>query len=57
MTTFEALGDPTRRRIVDLVREFVARGWLVGTVKHAHHDFDIDHPGKDSHLHRAAGAS
>jgi molybdopterin-guanine dinucleotide biosynthesis protein MobB len=28
----------------------------VGTVKHAHHDFDIDHPGKDSHLHRAAGA-
>jgi molybdopterin-guanine dinucleotide biosynthesis protein MobB len=29
----------------------------VGTVKHAHHDFDIDHPGKDSHRHRAAGAS
>jgi len=36
---------------------FVARGWRVGTVKHAHHDFDVDHPGKDSQLHRAAGAS
>ena len=43
--------------IVDLVRELVARGWRVGTVKHAHHDFDIDHPGKDSQRHRAAGAA
>ncbi len=43
--------------IVGLVRELVGRGWRVGTVKHAHHDFDIDHPGKDSHLHRAAGAT
>ncbi|MBL8202264.1 MAG: molybdopterin-guanine dinucleotide biosynthesis protein B [Chromatiales bacterium] len=43
--------------IVDLVRDLVARGWRVGTVKHAHHDFDIDHPGKDSHQHRSAGAS
>ena len=42
--------------VVDLVRELVARGWRVGTVKHAHHDFDIDHPGKDSQRHRAAGA-
>jgi len=42
--------------IVELLRELVARGFRVGTVKHAHHDFDIDHPGKDSHLHRAAGA-
>ena len=43
--------------IVDLVRDLVARGWRVGTIKHAHHDFDIDHPGKDSFLHRAAGAT
>lgn len=43
--------------IVDLVRELVARGWRVGTIKHAHHDFDIDQPGKDSHQHRAAGAT
>jgi len=28
----------------------------VGTIKHAHHDFDLDHPGKDSHRHRSAGA-
>jgi molybdopterin-guanine dinucleotide biosynthesis protein B len=43
--------------IVALVRELVARGWRVGTLKHAHHEFDIDHPGKDSFLHRAAGAT
>ncbi|SEN31597.1 molybdopterin-guanine dinucleotide biosynthesis protein B [Loktanella fryxellensis] len=40
-----------------LVQEIVARGLTVSTVKHAHHDADIDHPGKDSHRHRAAGAS
>jgi len=43
--------------IVSLVRELVARGWRVGTIKHAHHDFDIDQPGKDSFRHRAAGAA
>lgn len=42
--------------VVELVREFVARGFRVGTVKHAHHDFDIDQPGKDSYVHREAGA-
>jgi molybdopterin-guanine dinucleotide biosynthesis protein B len=35
----------------------VGRGLKVATVKHAHHDFDIDQPGKDSWLHRQAGAS
>jgi molybdopterin-guanine dinucleotide biosynthesis adapter protein len=39
-----------------LVGEFVARGWKVTTVKHAHHSFDIDHEGTDSFRHRAAGA-
>ena len=39
-----------------LVAEFTARGLTVSTVKHAHHSFDIDQPGKDSHRHRAAGA-
>ena len=34
----------------------VARGLRVSTVKHAHHGFDIDRPGKDSFRHRAAGA-
>jgi molybdopterin-guanine dinucleotide biosynthesis protein B len=33
------------------------RGLAVSTVKHAHHAFDIDQPGKDSHAHREAGAS
>jgi molybdopterin-guanine dinucleotide biosynthesis protein B len=33
-----------------------ARGLRVSVVKHAHHGFDIDHPGKDSYRHRAAGA-
>jgi molybdopterin-guanine dinucleotide biosynthesis protein B len=33
-----------------------ARGLRVSTVKHTHHDFDIDRPGKDSYRHRAAGA-
>lgn len=35
----------------------VARGLRVSTVKHAHHSFDVDQPGKDSHSHRAAGAT
>ena len=39
-----------------LVSEFTARGLLVATVKHAHHAFDIDHKGRDSWRHRAAGA-
>lgn len=39
-----------------LVRELTARGLRVSTIKHAHHDFDIDHPGKDSWRHRVAGA-
>ena len=39
-----------------LVSEFISRGLSVSTVKHAHHTFDVDHPGRDSHRHRAAGA-
>ncbi|MEM9709582.1 MAG: molybdopterin-guanine dinucleotide biosynthesis protein B [Pseudomonadota bacterium] len=39
-----------------LVAEFVGRGLTVSTVKHAHHEVDIDRPGKDSYRHRAAGA-
>jgi molybdopterin-guanine dinucleotide biosynthesis protein B len=40
-----------------LVAELVRRGWSVSTVKHAHHDFDIDKPGADSFRHRQAGAT
>jgi molybdopterin-guanine dinucleotide biosynthesis protein MobB len=39
-----------------LVTEICGRGFSVSTVKHAHHVFDVDHPGKDSHRHRQAGA-
>jgi len=39
-----------------LVKEFVNRGVTVSTIKHAHHDTDIDKPGRDSHRHREAGA-
>ncbi len=39
-----------------LVAEITGRGFTVSTVKHAHHSFDVDHPGKDSHRHRIAGA-
>ncbi len=39
-----------------LVPELIGRGLAVSTVKHAHHDFDVDRPGKDSYEHRAAGA-
>lgn len=40
-----------------LVTEITSRGFSVSTVKHAHHSFDVDHPGKDSFRHREAGAS
>jgi molybdopterin-guanine dinucleotide biosynthesis protein B len=39
-----------------LIPALKARGLRVSVVKHAHHRFDIDHPGKDSFRHRAAGA-
>lgn len=39
-----------------LVAEIGARGHSVSTLKHAHHVFDVDRPGKDSFRHRAAGA-
>jgi molybdopterin-guanine dinucleotide biosynthesis adapter protein len=43
--------------IVKLIPELVGRGFTVSTMKHAHHEFDIDRPGKDSHEHRQAGAN
>ncbi|MGH7092954.1 MAG: molybdopterin-guanine dinucleotide biosynthesis protein B [Stellaceae bacterium] len=39
-----------------VIPELVARGLSVSTIKHAHHAFDIDQPGKDSWRHREAGA-
>jgi molybdopterin-guanine dinucleotide biosynthesis protein B len=39
-----------------LIAEFAARGFKVAAVKHAHHAFDVDQPGRDSHKFREAGA-
>ncbi|MCH2077097.1 MAG: molybdopterin-guanine dinucleotide biosynthesis protein B [Rhodobacteraceae bacterium] len=39
-----------------LVAEITSRGITVSTLKHAHHAFDVDQPGKDSYRHRTAGA-
>jgi molybdopterin-guanine dinucleotide biosynthesis protein B len=43
--------------VTSLIPEFGRRGLTVSTVKHAHHEFDVDQPGKDSHRHREAGAT
>ena len=40
-----------------VIPELVAGGLKVSTIKHAHHAFDLDTPGKDSWRHREAGAS
>jgi molybdopterin-guanine dinucleotide biosynthesis protein B len=39
-----------------LIPELISRGYSVSSMKHTHHDFDIDKPGKDSFEHRVAGA-
>lgn len=39
-----------------VIPALIARGLKVSTIKHTHHNFDIDKPGKDSYEHRAAGA-
>ena len=43
--------------ITKLIPRLNARGLRVSTLKHAHHGFDLDQPGKDSFMHRAAGAT
>lgn len=40
-----------------LLPRLIARGLRVSLIKHAHHGFDIDQPGKDSYRHRIAGAA
>jgi len=43
--------------IEKVIPRFVKRGLRVSLIKHAHHTFDVDHPGKDSYRHRHAGAT
>ena len=40
-----------------IIKLLVKRGYQVGSIKHAHHDFDIDKPGTDSFKHREAGSN
>lgn len=42
--------------LAQLIPQLAQQGVRVALIKHAHHDFDIDHPGKDSHTLRKAGA-
>lgn len=43
--------------LAEVIPLLTAQGLRVSTIKHAHHDFDIDRPGKDSYRHREAGAT
>ena len=43
--------------VTKVIPRLIARGIRVSTVKHAHHGFDLDQPGKDSFMHRVAGAT
>ena len=43
--------------ITKVIPRLIARDLKVSTLKHAHHGFDVDHPGKDSFFHREAGAT
>lgn len=49
-------GNGKTTLLVRLIPALIARGYRVSTIKHAHHKFDIDTPGKDSFRHREAGA-
>lgn len=49
-------GSGKTTALSDLIPVLTGRGFSVSTVKHTHHDFDMDKPGKDSYRHREAGA-
>ncbi len=49
-------GNGKTHLLTRMMQVFIARGLIVSTIKHAHHDFDLDQPGKDSFEHRTAGA-
>ena len=60
MTPIQIIGQPGAGKttlVVALVENFVERGLKVGTLKHSSHTHELDKPGKDSFLHRKAGAA
>ena len=59
MRTLHVIGGKNHGKttlIVELVQELSRRGLVVGTIKHTHHQHELDVPGKDSHRHRMSGA-
>ncbi len=50
-------GSGKTHLVARLIPALIARGMRVSTVKHAHHAFEVDKPGKDSWIHREAGAA
>lgn len=59
-TIFQIIGQPGSGKttlVAELVRHFTGKGLCVGTLKHSSHAYELDKPGKDSHVHRQAGAS
>jgi molybdopterin-guanine dinucleotide biosynthesis adapter protein len=49
-------GSGKTELLVKLIPEFTARGIEVSTIKHTHHNVEVDKPGKDSYRHRKSGA-
>ncbi len=59
MKTYGIIGNKNAGKttlLERLVTAYTARCLRVSTVKHAHHAFDLDQPGKDTFRHRSAGA-
>ncbi|MFH1156342.1 MAG: molybdopterin-guanine dinucleotide biosynthesis protein B [Pseudomonadota bacterium] len=60
MIPFQIIGQPGSGKttlVVDLITELGRSGFTVGSIKHSSHAHELDRPGKDSFLHRQAGAS
>jgi len=59
MTPVHIIGQPGTGKttlVAGLVRHFTQKGLAAGTLKHSSHGHELDKPGKDSHVHRTAGA-
>ena len=59
MTPVHIIGQPGAGKttlVAGLVRHFTQKGLAAGTLKHSSHSHELDKPGKDSHIHRTAGA-
>lgn len=59
-TIVQIIGRPGAGKttlVAELVRYFTGQGLCAGTLKHSSHAYELDRPGKDSHVHRHAGAS